>query len=900
MWSVTLQLMKKSLRMLIPAGIAIVIGTAFIASTFLFGNAMNNSLSSQLLASFGQANYTVAANSNASPEDQRGRAAADFHLDAMRAIDGVDGVRADARANIEASKAGKHISAVAIGGANDAKLLPVTVSQGRQPKTSNEIVLPSGTAQQLGAGVGDAVEISGQASTIPDGPDGPGASLSGETARHMQVVGLSDDPNGAFAYYGGAAIVNDADLAALQGLPSFDTVQVPGLYLDVNPAQADAALARIRPLLPQNFTVQSRQAASETALKQMNGGGMSPVTVFLMIFGVIAMLVAALVIANTFQVLVAQRRRTFALLRTIGAKRGQIYRSVILEAMLLGLVSSLIGIGAGIGIMALAVRSDALGKALTGASTHASLVITAPVIAVPLAFGVLMTVLASLGSARASTKVTPLEALRPMELSEAASTGHRLRTAFGALIAFAGVALAAFSVVRMHGYISAGEPTQGSGANGYSIILLIAIAGCVAVFLGLALTAASWLPKLMKGAGTLVSWAGPSAKIANANVQKNPRRVAATGLALLIGVTLVSTIATGAASSKETMNNALNTRYSVDLVATGYGLNQRSASKISAVRGISHTLYAPVATGIVEESGHKYSTLLVGVADAGKLQSVMHANLGGVQIAGKRALFPKYSALSGKAMDLKDTATFRAGDGGGAAHVGSETGSGKNAGKALSLSVDQSDFRQVSDNYDAVVFVDDTLFASDTLTTQSHILLASVDPHATNLVDTVQKAQAALGSDSGVSLTGPIAKRISWEGIVNTMMTLLIGLLAVAVLIALIGVANTLSLSVIERTRESATLRAIGMTRSQLRRSLSVEALLIALVSGLAGIALGTLFGWLGSYIVFSLYGDIALPFDWKTNGIVLLVAAVAALLASVFPARRALKTAPVEALAEA
>ena len=118
--------------------------------------------------------------------------------------------------------------------------------------------------------------------------------------------------------------------------------------------------------------------------------------------------------------------------------------------------------------------------------------------------------------------------------------------------------------------------------------------------------------------------------------------------------------------------------------------------------------------------------------------------------------------------------------------------------------------------------------------------------------------------------------------------------------IALIGVANTLSLSVIERTRESATLRAIGMTRGQLRRSLAVEALLLSLVAGVVGVVLGTLFGWLGSYMVFSLYGKTVFPFEWGMNGIVLVVAAIAALLASVFPARRAVKTPPVEALAEA
>jgi putative ABC transport system permease protein len=140
---------------------------------------------------------------------------------------------------------------------------------------------------------------------------------------------------------------------------------------------------------------------------------------------------------------------------------------------------------------------------------------------------------------------------------------------------------------------------------------------------------------------------------------------------------------------------------------------------------------------------------------------------------------------------------------------------------------------------------------------------------------------------------------MQWEGMIDSMMSLLIGLLAVAVLIALIGVANTLSLSVIERTKESATLRAIGMTRGQLKRSLAVEALLISLVSGLAGVVLGTLFGWAGSYMVFSMYGQTVFPFEWPMNIAILGISALAALLASVFPARRAVRTSPVVALAE-
>ena len=198
--------------------------------------------------------------------------------------------------------------------------------------------------------------------------------------------------------------------------------------------------------------------------------------------------------------------------------------------------------------------------------------------------------------------------------------------------------------------------------------------------------------------------------------------------------------------------------------------------------------------------------------------------------------------------------------------------------------------------------MDESHFTNGDLDAATHVLLVKADTDKSGVsVDGISNdMQTALEKSTDATVPGPIAERIVWAKMIDSMMMLLVGLIAVAVLIALVGVANTLSLSGIERTRESATLRAIGMTRGQLRASLAIEALLISVVSGLAGILLGTLFGWLGAYVVFSLYGTVAFPFEWGINGIVLAVAAVAALLASIAPARRAVRVPPVEALDDA
>ncbi|RFT34983.1 multidrug DMT transporter permease, partial [Bifidobacteriaceae bacterium NR020] len=177
--------------------------------------------------------------------------------------------------------------------------------------------------------------------------------------------------------------------------------------------------------------------------------------------------------------------------------------------------------------------------------------------------------------------------------------------------------------------------------------------------------------------------------------------------------------------------------------------------------------------------------------------------------------------------------------------------------------------------------------------------LISVDSSKANLVDIAKNIRNVTSSYAEVMSTGSVFERAKWESTIDAMMMALVGLIAVAVVIALIGVANTLSLSVIERTKESATLRAIGMTRGQVRRSLALEATLISLTSTVSGLIVGTAFGWIGSYMVFSTIGKVPFVVDWTIYAVLALIALLAALLSSVLPARRAVKSSPVVALAE-
>lgn len=873
MWSITIKMMKKNMKMLIPAGIAIMIGTAFIACTFLFGNTLNDTLRTQLTAQYAQANYIIQSTSAMSGSDTM-PTVGDVKTKQINTTDGVKSTYIQQMLPVNASTGDKSATLLAINASSDDRLLPVKMVKGHQPTGDGQIALPSKLADQLSVNIGDKVTLAANY----------GSGISGSDSVELTVCGFTEDTNGAYGSYGGAAVIGDNTMVKLQGADSESDLMFTGMTLDIDESKADAAVPAIRKLLPEGYSIETRQKAGDEALKSLSQSGTNAVTVFLMCFGILAMFVAALVIANTFQVLVAQRRRTLALLRTIGAQKGQLYRSVIGEAAILGLIASALGIAFGSAIMAIVVHSHALASlGMTG-----GLVFTWQVFVIPLVFGVVMTMLASIGSARSATRVTPLEALRPIEVSDNKRAGIA-RGVIGFLLIALGLVLTVGAVMMLRSALTSSSDLS----DGYSTMLLAAIAGCALIFIGLVVTAAFWMPLLMRLGGAFAALFGPAAKIAHANIQKNPRRVASTGVALLIGVTLVSCIGTGAACAKQTMNNTLDTHYSVDMVAKGSKLSKSTADKIAKIDGVKTTLYAPIARGSVTVGGEERSATLIGVPDTATLSKVLRADLGGVSLGEGKALAPTYSAFTGKVLSFKNgQVSFTASD---------DSGSGEaSSANTLTFSVIQRDYRNVDTDVSVTLFVNESYFQSKQVQADGHMLLAAVDTSKASAVDIITKAQTVIGESAGSSLSGPIAERVQWNQIVDTMLALLIALLAVAVLIALIGVANTLSLSVIERTRESATLRAIGMTRGQLRWSLAVESLVISLVAGIAGEILGIAFGWVGSYMVLSLYSDTAFISDWKLNLIVLVVAAVAALLASVFPARRAVKTPPVEALAEA
>ena len=613
-------------------------------------------------------------------------------------------------------------------------------------------------------------------------------------------------------------------------------------------------------------------------------------------------LISSLVIANTFQVLVAQRRRTLALLRVIGAQSHQLYAAVLLEAAILGVISAAVGVLCAIGFMG-AISNVNINS---GPLSKIPLIVSLPAVVWPIAIGTIVTVLASMSAARSATKVTPMEALRPMDLIKD-KRASIIRAVFGVVFIVVGILATALSATSLASMIARKSPTAGSDSW---MTLLGAMFGCALVFIGIVMTAIFWMPFAMKATGAIMALCGPASKVANANVQRNPRRVAATGTALLIGVTLVSTVVTGAICGKATLKGVVDDRYSVDIIIQGKNVDESLAADISKISGIKNTELLPaVPMTFKNAKGKTEYAMAAGVDNIDQLKNVMHTNLDGVNINKDSVLLPKFNGEGGEPFDLKKGnlnlqayvekySSDETDSNNITPFTGMNTDSSNNDKSITVKQVQFKKYRNVNIYSRNTAFVSKSYF-NNYLKPTTHILLISVDSSKANLVDIVKNIRNITSSYAEVMAGGSVFQRAQWESAIDIMMMLLVGLIAVAVVIALIGVANTLSLSVIERTKESATLRAIGMTRGQVRRSLALEATLISLTSTVSGLIVGTAFGWIGSYMVFSTIGKVPFVVDWTIYAVLALIALLAALLSSVLPARRAVKSSPVVALAE-
>lgn len=838
MLRLTLAQMRRSLGRLSAAAVAIAIGSAFLATTLLAGGVITRTGYDAVTATFGHADVVVQGPLTA----EERRAIADEP--SVAAVDALLPVTLQFRGN------GQTRLQTVLPVPSDPRLGSLTLAQGDAPSRAHEVALPPDLASALRVGVGDQVAV------VPMSSDG--------TPVDFTVVGITADPSHAWSASGGAGLVTleDAvDMASLD-MTSDSSVLLVAAADGVTTTDLRATLSP----LASDAKVLTRDEAAAASVSELSDGGNVLVTVVLG-FAAVAMLVAALVIANTFQVLVAQRTRTLAMLRCVGASKRQLRRSVLLEAGILGLAASLAGLVGGTALAQVALTI--LNRADLGVPLPSTVQITAAVVLVPLLVGTLVTVLASLVPAREATRVAPIAALRPADAPAVSARAGQVRLAISLLLVVGGA-----GVLLMTAMLSA------RGSGGASLLLGVGTLAGAASFVGVLLGAVFWVPRVVALLGRALASTGTSARLAAANTVRNPRRTAATSTALLIGVTLVVMMSTGAASARTSLARELDAHYPVDLVVESlYSVDGEAAdpgSVLQAVAGVDGIDKA-VSVRTADVAFPDGSMRTVAAVEADAASSVLRDRSLIDALGDDTVLLP---ASAGDALAGDTTVSSRTFD---------AEGNSEPDGPVVELRAVATDLGGQS----AIV----TSATLDRIAPEADVtaVWASIDPDA-DPAAVLQDVRAAL-PDGAMDVTSSAAMRVSDQRLIDSLLGIVVGLLAVAVVIALIGVANTLSLSVMERRRESATLRAIGLSRRQLRWMLAVEGMLIAGVGALLGAGLGLLYGWAGSVVIFGMLGDVLLTVPWRDLGLVLVVALAAGLLASVLPGRAAARTSPVAAL---
>ena len=824
-------------RRYISTGLAVAISTAFIVITLIVMTAMTSGLTSSVYSQYRGGTIVVSQNDDA-PEG-----AIENAEKTLSATSGVTAIKHMAQwpadAQTDTTRAGLYVSPMA-----PKPFAGLDLSAGTAPTADDQIVIPEHTAAALSLKVGDTVRVragfsAGDRTLTVVGTTHTNTISMGVPASYVTDGGFS-------AIFGTTA--SGKFIVATSAADTDSNANPPSATQDEWVATANSALSGVS-----GVSVTSVHKAIQDDLNQARLGASMTMGIML-IFPAIAALVASIVVSSTFRVVLTQRTRELALLRTLGATRRQVRSLVTREALAIGAISSAIGVAAGWLIGALAEAGTGLASSVRAALAGASIW----QLGLTWVGATLFTTLVGVFPARAASRVAPVAALAPVNEAGAASRKkHTVRFIIGALIAAAGCATVALA------WRSSGG-TKFLGAFGGSLLAL----------LGALLVASVLLPALTRAFGS--AFPGTLSAMARENTMRNPGRTSATGTAIIIGVTLVVTIMVGAASVRTTLTNAVNDARPFDLMAvsTSGELTDDQQAAIAATDGVAATVAQYAAPGtLTTTSGAPAYTPEEGAGSEDEAQA------SSVMITGE----PDYTGVT-------HSTVKQMGDG--QVRVGDEALAGQTLRLCAESCVDLSATYDKNGSVGEAQVSEKTLRSIASSPQRQAIIIKMADEAD------VETVQAALLKDSHLSVNGSALERQMYTKIIDRLMLVLVGLLGVSVLVSLVGVANTLSLSVAERTRENGLLRALGLTRRQMKSLLALEALFLSLTGALIGVGMGVAFGWVG---VMSLPVEGATPVlsvPWLQLAGVCVVAVVSALVASWLPGRRAAKVSPSEALA--
>lgn len=717
------------------------------------------------------------------------------------------------------------------------ELVPFNLDDGDWPREPGEIVIDAYAAEDNGLAVGQEIQV-------------------------ITPIGIEPFTISGVGRFGDADNLLGATLTVFE----FETAQrvfdaagkVTSIAVVLEPgAESSVVQAQIASILPDGVEVITGEDQAASDIEEVDEGLAFLNTILLVIAGV-AVFVGAFLIQNTFRIIVAQRTRELALLRAVGATARQVTWMVVVEAIVVGLMASIVGIGAGV-LIAFGLQSafSAFGFGIPATD----LIIRTRTIVVALGVGVVVTVVAAIIPARKAAKVPPIAALRDVSVPPA-SLGRRI--AVGAGVTAFGLAMVLFGLF----------------ADISNAIAVVGF-GALITFVGVSLVAPLVARAFARWAGVPVARTGVVGRLAQENAMRRPRRTASTASALMIGVALVSLIAIFSASAKAGVAKVFNEQFATDFQIRLAGFGDPTTSGLPAtvyeqlddlpdlktvvrdrfglfrfdeessesfLLGVSGPIGDVVQVEVVEgdPAGLRPGTVLLG-------ESVAEER-GGLGVGDTLTIqFPSLQHA-----DLEIVAVYDAESVGVPVIIDMET-----CEQYLNFQLDRFIYIQVADG----VALDEARAAIADVTDEF--------PNA-SLTDTEE-------------LIGDIEAQI--DGLLN----LLVVLLGFAIVIALLGIVNTLALSITERRHEIGLLRSVGMLPRQVRRMVRWEAIIIAVFGGVLGLVVGLV---LGTAVVLAVGQGLELAIPVGQLIVYLVAAAIGGVLAAILPARRAAKTNILEAIA--
>ncbi|EGX59363.1 ABC transporter integral membrane protein [Streptomyces zinciresistens K42] len=812
--------------------LAVMLGVAFVSGTLVFADTLSNAFRNQSAKSYDD--VAVAVTSYADSEDPKAEPGVSRKtLDEIAALDGV--AAAYGRVAGFAGVADPGGKLIGVGWSNkgsnfapgkDGKDPAYAFTKGSGPVRDDQVALDVDSAAKGEYQVGDRVRVA---------TNGP--------VKEYTLSGVFTTEDGA-VNAGGSLVLFDTAVAQKQYL-------APGYFQDVTVTAAPGAsdtkiLDAVKPLLPESAEAETGQALADKQAKQIEEG-LGSLKQVLLGFAGIALFVGIFLISNTFTMLVAQRTKEIALMRAVGASRRQVTRSVLAEAALVGLVASLVGFALGVAL-AVGLRSGM--AAFDMKIPDGPLILSATPVVAAVAVGVLITMFAAWLPGRRAAKIPPVAAMNSVHAA-ATTKSLVLRNSVGSAV----TALGAAGIVL-------GASTGGSGGRMY--IGAGAFFALIGVIILIPLLSR---PVIALVRPLLVGPFGVAGKLAGQNAVRNPRRTGATASALAIGLTLVTGLSVlgvtvGTAIDKMTTDN-IKADYMVSM-ANGGDLDQSALRALEKADGVSAV--SPQQNAYFQLAGDDFVS--VSAVTPGDITKVLNVDVVAGDIA---ALAKGQIAVAEKTAKKKG---WKPGD-----------------SVAVTFSDKKKGALKVGAVYQNSEFLSPVLV--DTKVVNAHEAKPSIQQIFVK-TDGGQSAAGekalinALGDNPAMTVMDRQDIRNEFGGAINTLLNIMYGLLAMALIIAVLGVVNTLAMSVFERQQEIGMLRAIGLDRRRVKRMVRLEAVVISVFGALVGIGLGAFLGWaIGKTLADQIPGyTLVLP--WDRIGIFLVLAGLVGVLAALWPARNA------------